>query len=188
MDSSVQLHSPSFINSKTSVLPLEPGSPPPVSSQPFQIQLAALGTADYVDSVSISSLPALQSFTSNWRHAKFTSLSLHIFPTALAVKSPTTVRVCWVPANSAAMPAQILDVHGGECFCVGGPLHANSQIIVPAPLSNLNPTAKSPVTFLDTPKLLIASYPSPSPPAAPTCYAVIKGMVEFHSPLLQSSA
>lgn len=188
MEPSTQVHQPSFINTKTSVLPLSSGTPPPTSSQPFQFEIASLGLKDYADAVSISSHPSIQPFINNWRHANFTSLEVRIFSTGAAPSFPTTVSLAWVPANSAATPANIRNVYGGRTYCVGGSLNSTTEICIPCPLSNLNVVAKSPVTFLDTPKLLISSSAQPSPPTIPTCHVVISGMVEFHSPLLQASS
>nr|AEX10524.1 coat protein [Cassia yellow mosaic-associated virus] len=176
------------INTKSDVLPLQSGSPPPTISLPFQVLIASLGTKDVSDSISIAANAAISALSSCFRHATLSSLRATIHPSAIAVSNPTTVSLVWVPANSTATPSQILNVFGGQTFCVGGAMQSTTPIDVPCNLSNVNPILKSSVTFSDTPKLLLESKTLASPPTSPTCTVTISGFVQLHSPLLQSSS
>jgi len=176
------------LNTKANTLPLQPGSPPPTVSYPFQLTLASLGTADTSDSVSVSANSSLASYTSLYRHASLRHLKATIHPTHTAPAYPTSVSLVWVPANSTATASDILNVYGGQCFCVGGSVNSIRPIDIEANLSNLNPALKASTTFTDTPKLLYASSAQATPPTSATCYLTISGMVELSSPLLQASS
>nr|AVW89221.1 coat protein [Passion fruit yellow mosaic virus]USH10132.1 CP [Passion fruit yellow mosaic virus] len=175
------------INTKSDSIPLEPGTTPPVIKLPFQTKLASLGTTEVSDSISVAANAAVSSLATPYRHARLTSLVATIHPNHLSPSNPTTVSLVWVPFNSTATASDILNVFGGQSFCIGGAVNSLATISVPCNLTNVNPVIKSSVTFTDTPKLLLHSTVGPSPPASPTCALTISGTIELHSPLLQSS-
>nr|ACN62315.1 coat protein [Mertensia leaf curl virus]ACN62316.1 coat protein [Mertensia leaf curl virus]ACN62317.1 coat protein [Mertensia leaf curl virus]ACN62318.1 coat protein [Mertensia leaf curl virus]ACN62326.1 coat protein [Mertensia leaf curl virus] len=175
------------INTKPSLLPPITGSAPPAISYPFQVTIASLGMADGADSVSIASSSVIANYTSLYRHAVLKNLKATIHPNLTAPAFPTSVSLVWVPANSVATPQDILNVYGGQCFCIGGTINSVSPLEVPANLTNLNSTVKASTTFTDTPKLLYSSTAQTTAPTKPTCYLTISGVVELSSPLLQAS-
>nr|AAB88007.1 virion protein [Kennedya yellow mosaic virus] len=176
------------VNTKSSEIPLQSGTPPPTIVYPFQIELASLGTADASDAISIASNSLLASVTTLYRHAKLTSLKATIHPTGQAPAYPTTVALAWVPYNSTATSAQILSVYGGQMFCIGGSINSLSPIDVPCNLTNVNPVIKDSVTYSDTPKLLLYSIAQTTAPTLATCSVTITGTLTLHSPLLQATA
>nr|AAC58458.1 virion protein [Calopogonium yellow vein tymovirus] len=188
MDSTSTTSIQPAINTKSSDLPLQSGQHPPSVLQPFQITVASLGTKDLSDSISVAALSSIASYTTLYRHAKLTSLTATIHPNALSVSNPTTVSLVWVPYNSSATSAQILDVYGAKRFCIGGAINTLSSIHVPCNLTNVNPIIKDSVTYTDTPKLLLSSTTIASPPTSPTCTVTISGTITLHSPLLQASS
>ncbi|UYG50036.1 capsid protein [Alcea yellow mosaic virus] len=188
MDSDLLIsHQPAF-NTKADSLPLQPGQTPPTISQPFQILVASLGLKDLSDAISIASNARIAPFTNSYRHACLTSLQVSLHPTGAAPSFPTTVSLVWVPNNSTATPEQILSVYGAKQFCIGGAVNSVTPLTIPCNLTNVNPVIKSSTTFLDTPKLLLSSTAPPTPPTVTTCSVTISGVIQLHSPLLQSSA
>lgn len=187
MSSTPTIASPPVLNTKSSQLPLQSGTPPPDIIYPFQITLASLGTEATSDSISIAAQSSLAAYTSLYRHAILTDLHATIHPSASAPSAPTSVALAWVPYNSTATASDILNVYGGQEFCIGGAINSTSPIIIPCPLTNMNPIIKDSVTYLDTPKLLIYST-APSYSTSATCTLTITGKVKLHSPLLSSSS
>ena len=188
MESEVGIMAPQApFNTKSTHTTLQPGSLPPIIEIPFQLLLASLGTTDTADSVTIASNSIVSTYTSGFRHATLSSLSLSIHPTLNAPSYPTTVQVVWVPSNSAATTSDILNVFGGQCFCIGGALQSTNPINIPCNLTNFNPIIKDSVTYLDTPKLLFKSLAQATPPTVATCYLTLQGTIKLHSPLLQTS-
>ena len=176
------------INTKSSEIPPSPGSPPPTITYPFQIEIAALGTADASDAISIASNSVLASVTTLYRHAKLTALKATIHPTGMAPAYPTSVALAWVPYNSSATASQVLSVYGGQMFCIGGSINSLAPIDIPCNLTNVNPVIKDSVTYSDTPKLLLYSVAQSTAPTTATCSVTITGTLTLHSPLLQASA
>ncbi|AEE02010.1 coat protein [Asclepias asymptomatic virus] len=176
------------ISTQTDLLSIPSSPNPPTITQPFQIEIAALGKESYSDSISVAALSSIAAYTSLYKHAELHSLSATIHPTNSAPSNPTAVALAWVPYNSAASPTQILSVYGGMMFCIGGSIQTLKPIEVLCDLSKVNPILKSNVTFSDTPKLLIQSVAPDPPSKLPTCSITIKGMIRLHSPLLQASA
>ncbi|AAL76049.1 coat protein [Passion fruit yellow mosaic virus] len=131
------------INTKSDSIPLEPGNAPPVIKLPFQTKLASLGTAEVSDSVSIAANAAVSSLATPYRHARLTSLVATIHPNHLSPSNPTTVSLVWVPFNSTATSSDILNVFGGQSFCIGGAVNSLAAISVPCNLTNVNPVIKS---------------------------------------------
>ncbi|CAA38239.1 unnamed protein product [Cacao yellow mosaic virus] len=187
MSSDLILAPQPLINTKASELPSQSGSPPPEIVYPFQFTIASLGVEPTADFVSIAAQAAITAYTSLYRHAILTDLQAIIHPNGYAPAFPTSVALAWVPYNSTATAAKILDVFGGQEFCVGGSINSTSPIIVPCPLTNINPIIKDSVTYTDTPKLLIYST-APSYSTSATCTLTIRGKVRLHSPLLSSSS
>ncbi|AAC25012.1 virion protein [Clitoria yellow vein virus] len=187
MSTDVIVSAQPLINTKASEIPLQPGSPPPSITYPFQITIASLGVAATSDAVSISAQSSLASFTSLYRHAILQDLHATIHPSASAPAFPTSVALAWVPYNSTATASEILNVYGGQEFCIGGAINSSKPIIIPCPLTNINPVIKDSVTYLDTPKLLVYST-APAYSTSPTCTLTITGKVKLHSPLLSSSS
>lgn len=185
--SHIILAKPDSAPSSSAIIPTS-GPNPPTISYSFQIQIASLGTADAADSISIASNSSLASRTAFYRSAELTDLRAIIHPTGIAPAYPTTVSLLWCPSNSTASTSDILNVYGGQMFCIGGALQSTTPIEVPCDLTQVNPMIKSSVTYNDTPKLIYSSTAQATAPTSATCKLTITGTVRLHSPLLQASS
>nr|AIE44669.1 capsid protein [Turnip yellow mosaic virus]WBG54259.1 capsid protein [Turnip yellow mosaic virus]WBG54311.1 capsid protein [Turnip yellow mosaic virus] len=170
------------------VLPTVPGPSPLTIKQPFQSEVLFAGTKDAEASLTIANIDSVSTLTTFYRHASLESLWVTIHPTLQAPAFPTTVGVCWVPANSPVTPTQITKTYGGQIFCIGGAINTLSPLIVKCPLEMMNPRVKDSIQYLDSPKLLISITAQPTAPPASTCIITVSGTLSMHSPLITDTS
>jgi hypothetical protein len=172
----------------SSTLPPPPSPRPPVIKQVFQSEILFAGTKDADASVTIANIDSVANLTSLYRHATLDSLWVTIHPTLQAPAFPTTVGICWVPANSPITSTQITKTFGGQIFCIGGSINTLQPLIIHCPLEMMNRRVKDSIQYLDSPKLIISVTAQPTAPPASTCIITVSGTISMHSPLITDTS
>lgn len=177
---------------RTTNAPL-PLPPRPVMSQdtitaagiviPFQFLLhnCVPAVANRLISTPVMANPRMLQITTGFRYATLENIELVMFPNARAAETPISVAAVWTPADVAVVADNLLTVPGSTVFTAGSYSMSHS-FVLPADLNYLNPVIKSPIPFVDSPRISAVVLRSPEAEAEANGYLLIRGNLRLSHP------
>lgn len=174
---------------------LPPNPPPPLGSSlgrsssvvrfPFQDKILDVSGKERLNySQLVSSCAPVKRHIHYFRDAWVSELEAVVFPSALSLKTPVTVDLCWTGADIAPSGENVLATPASARLTIGG-LALLHQGILPADLGHINPIIKSPIPYSNTPRLSIYTFANPDvsdDQSRATVY--IRGIIHCSHPLL----
>nr|QQG34659.1 CP [Nasturtium officinale macula-like virus 1] len=133
-------------------------------NMPFQVEVAGLlGYEEKSMSTVVNSLDTVKRITKYFRDAELISLEAVVYPMAGAYKYPVTVDLAWTPADVNVTGADVLNTPGSSRITSGG-IHLMNHGVLTANLSYINPIIKSPIPYVNSPRLNFLFHVNPDVP------------------------
>lgn len=108
------------------------------------------------NSRNIADFQTVQHITQLGRLCTLTSLELICFPIAEAASTAFTFECIWTPADLIPTAGNLMTFTGASRFSVGGPQNFGNVSVI-ANLKDVNPTIRSSVAFVDTPRISVST-------------------------------